>query len=186
MVVVKRQHIVITALVVLVGVAGYINWQYRDEDTADVASEDIVYNEQFDLTDEAQTAKKLGEAKYVNANTAESETDYFALTKLEREEARSKSIEILTQTASNPNFDAAAKQAAQEQIIQIGKNVEAEAIIESLLRAKGYESLVILSDGAATVTVKFDGLSDSDIAKIKDIVVSNSNVDKNIKIVEVK
>ena len=98
MLVLKKKEIVAAALVVLIGVAGYLNWSYQD--TVRVT----------DGADYIETGKKLGEAQYVNAdadavsenstdaeiakadtskkeneqkdNTTQSSEDYFALAKM--------------------------------------------------------------------------------------------------------
>ena len=54
--VLKRKEIVAAALVVLIGVAGYLNWSYQD--TIRVTDGD----------EYVQTGKKLGEAQLVSKN----------------------------------------------------------------------------------------------------------------------
>lgn len=204
MMVLKRKEIIAAALVVLIGVAGYLNWSYQD--TIRVTDGDSYI----------ETGKKLGEAQYVNSNqedveaeqgAAEQETaneqqegeqasqetaantgDYFVEAKLEKESARSKALEILSKTAENEGFDKDTREKAQEQILNTAKNVEKETAIENIAKAKGYPDISVYIDGEeVNVIVRKDGFSEEDVAKIKDIATEQLGISgKNIKIVQVQ
>ena len=104
--VLRRKEIVAAALVVLVGMAGYINWHYQDTITV------------RDGESYVEAGKRLGEAKYVmndeeveesNAEknvteNVQSDENYFEKADAEREESRAKSLEILNQTAANEHI----------------------------------------------------------------------------------
>ena len=97
--VLRRKEIVAAALVVLVGMAGYINWHYQDTITV------------RDGESYVEAGKRLGEAKYVmndeeveesNAEKnvtekVQSDENYFDKADAERDESRAKSLEILNQ-----------------------------------------------------------------------------------------
>lgn len=209
MMVLKRKEIIAAALVVLIGVAGYLNWSYQD--TIRVTDGDSYI----------ETGKKLGEAQYVNSNqedvedganeentaaenqaadgenqeenteaqeTAANSGDYFVEAKLEKESARSKALEILNQTAANESFDQETREKAQEQILNTAKNVEKEAAIENIAKAKGYPDISVYIDGEeVNIIVRKDGFSEEDVAKIKDIATEQLGISgKNIKIVQVQ
>ncbi len=209
MMVLKRKEIIAAALVVLIGVAGYLNWSYQD--TIRVTDGDSYI----------ETGKKLGEAQYVNSNqedvedgataentaaenqaaegenqeentetqeTAANSGDYFVEAKLEKESARSKALEILNQTAANESFDQETREKAQEQILSTAKNVEKEAAIENIAKAKGYPDISVYIDGEeVNIIVRKDGFSEEDVAKIKDIATEQLGISgKNIKIVQVQ
>lgn len=195
MMVLKRKEVVAAALVVLIGVAGYLNWSYQD--TIRVTDGDSYI----------ETGKKLGEAQYVNSNSEDIETDetentdenkaqqtaagsgdYFVEARLEKENARSQALEILNQTAANESFDEETRQKAQAQILGMASNVEKEAVIENIAKAKGYPDISVYIDGEeVSIVVKKDNFSDSDVAKIKDIATEQLGISgKNIKIVQVQ
>lgn len=209
MMVLKRKEIIAAALVVLIGVAGYLNWSYQD--TIRVTDGDSYI----------ETGKRLGEAQYVNSNqedvedgataentaaenqaaegenqeentetqeTAANSGDYFVEAKLEKESARSKALEILNQTAANESFDQETREKAQEQILSTAKNVEKEAAIENIAKAKGYPDISVYIDGEeVNIIVRKDGFSEEDVAKIKDIATEQLGISgKNIKIVQVQ
>ncbi|MCH5185350.1 MAG: SpoIIIAH-like family protein [Oscillospiraceae bacterium] len=192
MMVLKRKEIVAAALVVLIGVAGYLNWSYQD--TMRVSDNDVYM----------ETGKKLGEARYVNAPVDETEkpenteapereqtqssADYFNDTKMQKEAARSKSIEILKQTAENESFDKEIREKAQNKILETAQYVEKETSIENIAKAKGYENIGVYYDGeTVNISVKKAGFSEEDVVKLQEIAVSQLNIPaKNLKIVEVK
>ena len=193
--VLKKKEIIAASLVVLIGVAGYLNWSYQD--TIKVR----------DGESYIETGKKLGEAQYVNAvddqeekteedgekteetnaentenneenvtETANSE-NYFEQARLNKENSRSKSLEILNQTAENDSFDSEIRQKAGDKILAVANNVQKESEIESIAQSKGYSEIcVYVDDSEANVMVRKNGFNDEDAVKLTAIV----------KIVEVK
>lgn len=188
MVVLKKKEIIASALVVLIGVAGYLNWSYQD--TAKV-SDGKSYVEQ---------SKNLGEAEYVSApkkdikdtdikEEAKAQTgQYFSEAKLAKDNSRSRAIEILNQTAENKSFDGDVRKQAQDKIISIAENTEKETIIENVAKAKGYNDISVYIDGDnVEIIVKKDNFSSEDVKTIKEIVTSELDTSaKNIKIIEAK
>lgn len=198
MMILRRKEIVAAALVVLIGMAGYLNWHYQDNiKVRDGASY-------------VEAGKKLGEAQYVmNQNveaeeekkedkeestpevTAEAQNpsggDYFAEAKSEREISRSKSLEILNQTAANESFDTDIRKKAQEQILKVADDVQMESTIENIAKAKGYDKIcVYISEGSVNITVQKDEFSEADAAKIQEIATEQLKIMPNkVKIVEV-
>lgn len=191
MMVLKKKEVVATALVVLIGVAGYLNWSYQD--TIRVTDGESYLEE----------AKKLGEAEYVtsekedveqeaeNSEMAEetaAEASYFTEAKMSKDNSRSKALEILNQTAVNESFDSEVRKQAQNKIVSIAENTEKEAIIENVARAKGYKDISVYIDGdSVEIIVKKNDFSSQDVKTIKEIVMAELNTSaKNIKIIEAK
>ncbi|MDY3928785.1 MAG: SpoIIIAH-like family protein [Clostridia bacterium] len=194
MLVLKKKEIVACALVVLIGVAGYLNWSYQD--TVRVTDGD----------DYIETGKKLGEAQYVNSEKSnveyESEedtkvennetvetaasADYFVQAKMEKENSRSKALEILNKTAENESFDEETRKNAQQKILDMASNTEKEAVIENIAKAKGYNDISVYIDGdEADIIVKKDGFGEKDVNILKELVSEQLNISpNNIKIVE--
>lgn len=191
MMVLKKKEVVATALVVLIGVAGYLNWSYQD--TIRVTDGESYLEE----------AKKLGEAEYVtsekegvekdgeNSEAAEetaAQASYFTEAKMSKDNSRSKALEILNQTAVNESFDNEVRKQAQNKIVSIAENTEKEAIIENVARAKGYKDISVYIDGdSVEIIVKKNDFSSQDVKTIKEIVTAELNTSaKNIKIIEAK
>ena len=214
--VLKKKEIIAASLVVLIGVAGYLNWSYQD--TINVRDGETY----------VETGKRLGEAQYVSSNeenvektdeenkeaeetaateenseqkeNAEEKTeetaaqestagaDYFDKTKLNREESRSKSLEILNQTAENESFDAEIRKKAGDKILAVADNVQKETEIEGIAQSKGYSEICVYVDaGDANVMVRKEGFDDDDVLKLTEIVTETLKISaQNVKIVEVK
>lgn len=209
--VLKKKEIIAASLVVLIGVAGYLNWSYQDT----IRVQD---GESY-----VETGKKLGEAQYVNAvdemeevsqdeaenteetaaenteeiseenaeqtvQTAEDTGNYFEQARLNKETSRSKSLEILNQTAENESFDAEIRQKAGDKILAVADNVQKESEIESIAQSKGYSEIcVYVDDSEANIMVRKDGFSDEDVVKLTSIATEQLKISaQNVKIVEVK
>ncbi len=180
--VLKRKEVVAAALVVLIGVAGYLNWSYQDVMQVTDGGEYI------------ETGKKLGEAQLVGKTKEASEVEtedadkYFEEARKNRETSREKALDILTQTASNESFDEASRKQAQDNILSIASAVEKEASIENLIKAKGYERASCYIDGEnVEILVKKDGITDEDVTKLSEIATSQLGIlASNVKIIPVK
>ena len=174
MTVLHKKQIVLGALVIMVGVAGYLNWKYEGGGGNEIATVTVSEN--------SSENEKIGEATFVS----NMDDDYFLSCRNNRETVSSKSIELLQSVINNANTTQEAKDKAQAQIFDISKSIEAEGNIENLIKAKGFEDVVVfINDGCVTVTVRTKGLTASETAKIKDIILGEIK-NNNIKIVEVK
>ncbi len=119
--------------------------------------------------------------------TANSE-NYFEQARLNKENSRSKSLEILNQTAENDSFDSEIRQKAGDKILAVANNVQKESEIESIAQSKGYSEIcVYVDDSEANVMVRKNGFNDEDAVKLTAIVTEQLKISaQNVKIVEVK
>ena len=168
MMVIKKKQLVIAALAIIIGTAGYIN-AGRKADT--------------------ETGQKyLGEAQLVTSEgTVSEESDFFARARLDREAGRSRSIETFNSIISSESADVEAKASAQQGVLQLAQNTETETAVENLLRAKGFEDAVCyINNGMANVVVKAEILDSADVAKISEVVTEQSGISQDkIKIMEI-
>ena len=168
MMVVKKKQLVVAALAVIIGTAGYLN-AGKNEDTP---------------TD----TKYMGEAQLVNSSeTTEADgSDFFSQARIDREAGRSRSIETFNVVLQNENADTEAKASAQQGVLELAQNTETETAIENLLRAKGFEDAVCyINNGMANVVVKTDMLDSTGAAQISEIVTQQSGIaQEKIKIME--
>lgn len=185
MVVLHKRQITAVCLLILIGVAGYLNWSFQqDAIDPEVAS---VYNE---------ASKKLGEAKMVSGtpdniaepDKAQKTDDYFTQARLERDVKRSESMDMLTEILESQGTDKAARTRAEDQIHLLADFTEKEVMIENLIRAKGYEQAVaFMGENLISVAVKSTGLNEVDAAILQDIAVSATAYSaEKIKIIEIQ
>ena len=166
--VVKKKQLVIAALAVVIGTAGYLN-AGRTSDTE-------------------AGQKYLGEAQLVNSSETEKaeETDFFAQARIDREAGRSRSIETFNAVLQNENADLSAKASAEQGVLELAQNTETETAVENLLRARGFEDAVCyINNGMANVVVKTEMLDSAGAAQISEIVTQQSGIpQEKIKIME--
>lgn len=169
---IKKRGAVYGVIALLLCTAAYLNWSYVD------APEDLLAAQQTDADTAAQTDTA--------ADTQES--DYFASSRLTRTQARDEAVSTLKELSESDTADQTAKDEAAAQISALADDTVAEANIESLIRAKGYEdAVVMLGDGSANIVVAppDGGLQAEDVAVIRDIVISETGMTAGqIKIVE--
>ncbi len=187
MVVLHRRQITAVCLMLLIGVAGYLNWNFEQGSVDPEVT--AVYN---------QVSAKIGEAQMVSGdaleetdetvNTAPQTNDYFSQARLERDIKRSESLDMLTRILNAQNTDKTARKEAEDEIARLSSYTEHEVMIENLIRAKGFsETLVFMGENLISIAVKSEGLNEIDAAVLRDAAISVTNAPaENIKIVEIQ
>ena len=181
----KRKHLVLGALVLALGAAVYLNWQFSSTGNT------------LDVSGAVDTNKNLGDSQYVNGTQSEPENtaqvsasgnQYFVQARLNRQQARDAALAILKEAVDDSKATEASKKEAIDGQAKIAQNVETEANLENLIKAKGFtECMVTLENDTAAVTVATAGLNASQVITIKDLVVTTAKIPvENIKIIEVK
>lgn len=178
---IKKQHILVSALVLALGAAVYLNWQFSGTPLISPTSKELgaatyVSNEAKATADEARTASTelTPEAKLAKARTDRTQAQDKALSEAEN---------ILKLSDTSEDAKTEAVKAANE----IEQRILAQSNIENVLSAKGFPSaLCYLSDGGCTVTVLSKELKDDSPIIIKDVIMSQTEVAfNNIVIVDV-
>lgn len=198
-----RKATAITLAAALV-VAVYLNWQYArtgvtlEEDAVNVAAavetEEAVSAPIMDgLMTEAEAVssanKNYGEAQLVSvANNSGSK--FFEEARLKRTKAHDEAMDAVQKALKSASLSAEEKKSYTQQLTGSLEDLNAENEIETLVRAKGFaDCLCFLQSGRADLTVMTSGdaLTAAQVAQIRDIVLSKSNVTaQNVTIVEVK
>lgn len=120
----------------------------------------------------------IGEAVLTSAGTAGVTADAIVNAKLNREQARSKSQDVLMQIINNESLDQEAKQQATDELLAMTDIVERESVCEQQLMAKGFdECVVLISEDCVDVTVNKSSLTDIEKAQIEDIVTRKAGCD---------
>ena len=170
---IKKRGAVYGVIALLLCAAVYLNWSYVDSPE--------------ELLVAGQTGADTTGADTDTAAGAEGE-DYFATSRLTREQARDEAVSTLRELSESEDADQAAKDEAAAQISALADDSVAEANIESLIRAKGYaDAVVMIGDSSVNVVVAppDGGLQATDVTVIKDIVVSETGMTAGqVKIVE--
>ena len=169
MMVIRKKQLVIAALAILIGTAGYISAQQKGG------------------TELTSGTPYMGEAQLVGSESTEAE-DFFTQARIDREAGRSRSIETFNSIISNEAADEEAKETAQQGVLNLAQNTETETAVENLLKARGFDDAVCyINNGMANVVVKTDALDSAGVAKISEIVTEQSGIAaEKIKIMEMQ
>lgn len=190
--IIKKNQVIIAALALLLGVAGYINFsgntidlakgneegiegEYTEvafvetdiEETAgEVTLQDIEDEENIELNSDEEN---IGEAVYTSADTAPATLINI---KLNREQTRSKSKEYYLEIINGDNMDEMSVQSATDAYIKMTEDMEKESEAETLLAAKGFSNAIVsIGDGTVDVVIGKSDITDVEKAQIEDIVV---------------
>ena len=132
-------------------------------------------------------ALQVGEEQDEELNAGDA-IDTFASITLERRQARDEALEVLKTVADSETALAEAKNAAGVEISRIASGMEREANIEVLMQSRGFMPCVaVLSDTGCSVIVGTEGLMQSDVAQISEIVWEQAGISpENLRIIEKK
>ena len=185
----KRNAVVVTVFVfVCAGV--YLNWFYSKKENTPGLEETL--NAEQVLGEDTLVMAQEGEELLMDVAAEDLEptsADSFASIRLSRQGARDAAIETLQETIAYAEGDDSSTTTSKqlEHIVETSLN---EAQIESLIVAKGYADCVayMTDDGiSVAVSAPADGLLDSDVALISDIVTGQTDYEiGDIRIIEVK
>ena len=177
---IKKNQVVITALAVMIAVAGYINYSGNLQNiltgkSAKTAStegvEEIISN---DADPDADSIVEPGTAVLTSSTVTSS---IINEAKLNREQIRAKNKESLLEIVNNEKLSESAKATAVQQISQLADYAEKEMAAELLLEAKGFpDSVVSIVDGSADVVINRTSLTETEKAQIEDIVKRKANI----------
>ncbi len=174
---VKKNQMIITALAVMIAVAGYLNYsgtQLEEAVSRQTSQEEQVLMENgYDVTPEGEVTDTPGEAVLTSVNGSE----FSASAKLTREQLRAQNKETLMEVINNDTIAEEQKQTAIDSITSLTDIAEREAAAELLLDAKGFEdSVVSITDNSADVVINMAEISDSQRAQIEDIVKRKAEI----------
>ena len=149
-----KRSIAIAAGVLIIGTAVTLNLLLPASKPADAV----------DNTDKTSTVNKTDE-------------DFFAASALNRTKARDEAMEVLHTVVDAGGDEEASKQALSD-ISRISADIEKEANIETLIKAKGFsDCIVVISGDTLNIVVKSDDkLLPNEVAQIKEIAYKSADV----------
>jgi len=196
----RRNQVIITALVVMIAVAGYLNYTdaRRMDEHAGVMLDDrndvttfmqdgvtsvfggdienaleITHNPYIAVSDgvAALPNEMMNEPGEAVFVSASVNLPFFVEARLEREQARAKQRDILLEMINNDNIDQAQRAESANAMLEIQSRIEKETASEAMIEAKGFrEAYVRIGPDSVDVIVGKEALTDTDVAQIEDIV----------------
>jgi len=179
-----KRNAAVSAMLVLVCAAVFLNWKYTDKAAqtgAKLLGESTLVSGQGEASSSAaQTADQVsapaasaaGSAAVTDEAAVYSGSDYFASARLTRQQARDNAVSLLKQAAAEKDADQSVLNKASEGIQVLASYAMKEGQIENLVTAKGYQDCVaFMGDDSISVVVSTDSgkLTDADVAKVTDI-----------------
>ena len=166
------RSVMVFVAVVLIGVAVYVNYRLFYDPVSNIGYGDN------NMEDNVNGSQNTG------ANPSEEE-NYFTATALNRQQSRDDAIDVLKLVFESDEASAEAKASATEKLSQIALDIQNEANIETLVKAKGFEECVaVISDGSVSVIVSAENLQAAEAAQILAIVYDTTGVSpENISII---
>ena len=102
---------------------------------------------------------------------------FFAEFRMKRDRGRDGQIELLREIINNPQSSPTVRDEAQVKLIEIADNKANEMKTENILRAKGYnEIVVVVEKNKATVIARQMDLNPLDIVRISDLITRTIEV----------
>ena len=164
------KSIAIFTMVILIGVAVYVNYKLFYDPTSSMGFGE---NNMENNGDGSQTA-----------GTNES-NDYFTATALNRQQSRDEAIDVLKLVSESEEASEEARREAGDKLAKIALDIQNEANIETLVKAKGFEECVaVISDGSVSVIVGAPELQAAEAAQILAIVYDTTGISpENVSII---
>ncbi|MBQ7326530.1 MAG: SpoIIIAH-like family protein [Clostridia bacterium] len=166
------KSIVVASAALLIGLAVYLNYQWFYDPAGNLGYGDN------NMDDNNQNSSAAG-------GDVSEEQNYFTSTALDRQEARDEALDVLKMVTESEEASEEAKAQAQEKISKIAVDIQNEANIETLVKAKGFEDCVaIISDNAVSVIVAAESLQAAEAAQILTIVYETTGINpENVSII---
>ena len=196
----KKNQFIVTFLAVLIAVAGYLNYADNadkkkeaakvngttyesvydgdnlltgDNDIESLDGEDANNKETKESAGE-ETTKEPGAAVLTNGTNLAS---YMAQARLNREQIRSKNKETLLEVINNNDISEGEKKKSVKSMVKLTELNEKENTIETLLKAKGFDDIVVtISDKQADVIISEKEVDDAKRAQIEDVIKRKAGV----------
>lgn len=150
--------------VLMIGVAVYVNYRLFYDPVDNMGYGDN------NMTDGGDSSLEAG--------ADSTENDYFAATVLNRQQSRDEAIDVLKMVTESEEASEEARAEANAAISKIAVDIQNEANIETLVKAKGFEECVaIISDDSVSVIVGAESLMAAEAAQILSIVYDTTGVD---------
>ncbi|MCH5198794.1 MAG: SpoIIIAH-like family protein [Oscillospiraceae bacterium] len=159
-VLIGKRQIMLAALVVMLGLAVFVNWYYTNNN-AQLFPEGAA--------DAGNTAENSdGAAMFTSA---EEEDEYFASVKLQRTASQSAAIEELEAVLASSDAAVEDVQSVSEKIAALTAAAKAEGDIESLVTAQlGGNCIAVIGDNSIDVIISPSKLNGSSVLVISDII----------------
>lgn len=186
----RKNQVIITALAIMIAVAGYINYAdstLSTQGTADGTTADTstvlkdISSLDTDITDEVDAGAAGDSSRTITETPGEAvlagASTYMAQARIDREQIRSQNKDTLNEIINNTNLSETERQSAVQSMVEMTELVEKESATELLLEAKGFTDVVVnLTGETADIVVPMKEVTEEQRAQIEDIVTRKTGI----------
>lgn len=176
----SKKHMVLSALVVSLSCAVYLNWEYVKTNSGDyIGTEGFsmlpVVTDVMGETEFGQVSENYGEA-------------FFAEAKLSRTKSRDQAVDVMKYMLADSTLSDNQIMELTAEATVLAKSIEVENKIENIIKAHGFTDCMVYYDtDKVDVMVQCENMSDMEAAQITDAILSEVSVDvEKISIIEIK
>ena len=178
----KRKQIVVISLVLMILIAGYVQYTYKRSSVSTTDKETGKSGEAvFVDSSGAVSSDKASVISKTDLKASKEANDYFVQAKLDKDVTRGKDADSLKIITEDVNASKEIKNKAYDDMIGIVAESQKELKIETLIKKIGFSDVIALmgENNSVDVVVKAPNLSTSEISQITDIVVREVKTDMN-------
>lgn len=187
--VIKKNQILASMVVLMLVVAGYLNYTYdptKDYETelTGVMSNNLGDTYLVDSSSISTTAVDSNIDDISNVIEASGKVttaeEYFAQTRMERDNSFAEQKETYEKMLVNTSLDEEQKNFAQQEIQKINTKKNAITIAENLIKLKGFkDAVILLNEDSTNVIVVSEKLTEEQKKDIESVVITELKVDSN-------
>lgn len=197
-----KRELIMSALVLALGTAVYVNWQFTANDSelsAGRNDEDLGVAQYVNANisskpDSSSTSSKSTESKSPSVsskqessskNTSSNNTssvksnaeEYFSKVRLEREQTQDELLDLAKEVIDATESSGKSKEEAVKQLNAISNTIQQQSNVENLIKAKGFDDCVaFIQNGECSVVVSGQELKSDLLIAIKDIVMGQTGL----------
>lgn len=190
-----KRELIMSALVVALGTAVYLNWQFdANSDKLSVSSDNddlgaAHYVNATIATSDSASSKASNRSDDVSLTSSEDDTyssyasvpsnaeDYFAKVRLERKQIQDDLIELAKEVVDATDSGGKSKQEAIEHLNRMSDIIQQQTNVENLIIAKGFDDCVaFIQNDECSIVVTGQELKSDTLIAIKDIVIGQTGI----------
>lgn len=179
-VIIKKRQIIMSALVLALGSAVFVNWYFTKPEAAATGKEESV---SYSVLGDAQYVSSTG--KVTTSYPAADPLDEYALN---REKAHGEAFDMLNAVINDSSAAKSAVDTAAKHLAELTNTIKLESDIESLIKAKcNFRCIVTINSDKAEVVCEKGKLDSTTSLQIKEIILKYTNINsENITIFDIK
>lgn len=178
-----KKQIVFASLVLALGAAVYLNWQFSDTNLVQTGAEQTIGEAQLVSNQSDESTKEDSNNSKTESESKDSES-YFSTVRTDRQRSQDEAVDLAKEILESAESDEASKTEAVASAEKIASIYQQQSNIESLLKAKGFSDCVVfIQNGECSVVLKKSEIKEDTNLVVKDIVSGQADIElESIKI----